>query len=115
MNDLLKNLPDNINITVTKADLIAFAHEIIKEFQHSNNQAASSHPIKSILKINEAADLIGFSPATIYAKTSKGEIPHYKRGNTLFFKADELAEWLTETRGFYRKDIEEAGIKNLSR
>lgn len=109
MTDLIKSLPENINITVNKADLIAFAHEIIKEAQLSNVQITNiPQSAKSLLTIDEASKFVGLATRTLYKKTSMGEIPHYKKAGKLYFKVDELTTWLTDTKGFYRKDIENA-------
>ena len=36
----------------------------------------------------------GYSKSAIHSATSKDTIPHFKRGNKLFFFKDELVEWL---------------------
>ena len=51
---------------------------------------------KTILRSNEAAVFTGLSIGRIYRLTSDSEIPHYKRGNTLYFKKSELEEWMLE-------------------
>ncbi|HET6556032.1 MAG TPA: helix-turn-helix domain-containing protein [Prolixibacteraceae bacterium] len=42
--------------------------------------------------------LTGYSKASIYSKTSKNEIPHFKRDGRLFFRKDEIMQWLTANR-----------------
>ena len=42
----------------------------------------------------EAADFLGDALATLYGRTSKNEIPFYKRGKKLYFKKSELIEWI---------------------
>lgn len=41
----------------------------------------------------EAADLLGLKKSTIYQKVSKGELPHVKKGRSLWFVPSELREW----------------------
>ena len=48
----------------------------------------------AILTIDEAVAFTGYSKSAIHSATSKDTIPHFKRGNKLFFHKDELAEWL---------------------
>jgi len=49
---------------------------------------------KDVLTVGECSMFTGYSVQTIYAMTSGREIPHYKRGNTLFFDKAELEAWL---------------------
>lgn len=48
----------------------------------------------AILTIDEAVAFTGYSKSAIHSATSKDTIPHFKRGNKLFFFKDELADWL---------------------
>ena len=55
---------------------------------------ASQQDPHAILTIDEAVAFTGYSKSAIHSATSKDTIPHFKRGNKLFFYRDELAEWL---------------------
>ena len=55
---------------------------------------ASRRDPHAILTIDEAVAFTGYSKSAIHSATSKDTIPHFKRGNKLFFFKDELAEWL---------------------
>ena len=55
---------------------------------------ASQQDPHAILTIDEAVALTGYSKSAIHSATSKDTIPHFKRGNKLFFFKDELVEWL---------------------
>ena len=55
---------------------------------------ASQQDPHAILTIDEAVAFTGYSKSAIHSATSKDTIPHFKRGNKLFFFKDELAEWL---------------------
>lgn len=48
-----------------------------------------------IMTIQQAAKFVCMSTHTIYQLTSRKEIPHYRKGRRLFFKKQELADWLT--------------------
>jgi len=60
-----------------------------------------------IIDIDEATQLLGIAKPTVYDKTSKGEIPHMKRGKRLYFSKKELLEWLKSGRRKMRSDIEQ--------
>lgn len=55
---------------------------------------ASQQDPHAILTIDEAVAFTGYSKSAIHSATSKNTIPHFKRGNKLFFFKDELVEWL---------------------
>ena len=55
---------------------------------------ASRQDPHDILTIDEAVAFTGYSKSAIHSATSKDTIPHFKRGNKLFFFKDELVEWL---------------------
>ena len=54
--------------------------------------------IPEIFGIDTAVDLSGYKRSTIYAKTSRNEIPHFKRDNKVLFRKSEFFAWLTENR-----------------
>ena len=55
---------------------------------------ASRQDPHAILTFDEAVAFTGYSKSAIHSATSKDTIPHFKRGNKLFFFKDELVEWL---------------------
>ena len=53
---------------------------------------------KSVFDISEAAQFLGLSEVRVYHLTAAKEIPHYKKGRSVYFKKSELEEWLTQSR-----------------
>lgn len=53
---------------------------------------------KENLTAEEAAIYTGYSLKNIYRMTSQREIPHFKRGNKLYFNKAELDRWMTANR-----------------
>ncbi len=100
MKNILEEIPEQVNITILKKELLEFAQFLINETLKNSNSAQ-----KQILRLEEAAEFCGITTRTIYKKTSLGEIPHYKQAGKLYFKLDELEAWLTEKKGFYKPDI----------
>lgn len=54
--------------------------------------------IKTTLTAEEAAIYTGYAIKGIYTLTSQKRIPHYKKNGKLYFKKQELDEWMTENR-----------------
>lgn len=50
--------------------------------------------VKDTLTVDECAMLTGYSKQSLYALTSKRQIPHYKRGNSLYFSKQEVEQWM---------------------
>ena len=53
---------------------------------------------KSVLDINETAMLTGYSVKYLRLLISQRDIPHYRRGNRLFFCRAELENWMMQQR-----------------
>lgn len=52
--------------------------------------------ISEILDVKQAAEFLRLKVTTIYEKTSRKLIPHFKKGNKLLFKRSELEAWVSE-------------------
>ena len=50
--------------------------------------------MKVFLKIDELSEYLGIKKSTLYAKASRGEIPHYKIGSLVRFKRTEIDLWM---------------------
>jgi excisionase family DNA binding protein len=51
---------------------------------------------KRIWRIIDVAEYLQLSVKTIYNKTSRSEIPHFKKGKVLYFRPEEIENWLLE-------------------
>lgn len=53
---------------------------------------------KNVLTLDEVAIVTGLKKGYIYRLTSEQKIPHYKPGGRVYFKKDEVEEWLLQNR-----------------
>ncbi len=53
---------------------------------------------EGFLNVQQAASFLKLGTQSIYGKVSKGEIPHMKRGNKLYFSKQDLTEWIKAGR-----------------
>lgn len=60
---------------------------------------------KSVLGLKETALFTGYSLGQLYRMTSGQEIPHFKKGNKLYFKKADLEAWMCSNRVQTRKEI----------
>ena len=61
---------------------------------------------KSVLDLSEAVTFTGYSESHLYNLTSKRLIPHYKKSRKLYFKKQELEEWMLEREVKTDKEIQ---------
>jgi len=69
---------------------------------------------KEVLNIDELCQLTGLTKSTIYKKTHKGQIPHYKKAKHLFFDRAEIIDWLKSERGFNTDEINQKAATSVT-
>lgn len=71
---------------------------------------------KTVLNFNEACLYVDVSPSHLYKLTSSRQIPHFcPQGKKLYFKREELDQWLQRNRQNTVQEIEamvDKGIAN---
>lgn len=61
---------------------------------------------KSVLTFEDAVTLTGLSRSSLYKKTSRKEVPHYRQGKLLYFDRAELEGWMRENKVATLSEIE---------
>ena len=61
-------------------------------------EALTALASKEVLDVNETAQLTGYTVKYLRLLISRREIPHYRRGNRIFFNRDEVEEWMMGNR-----------------
>lgn len=62
---------------------------------------------KDVLNLNEACSYLDLSASHLYKMTSQKQIPHFcPQGKKLYFKREELDEWLLRNRQSSTDEIE---------
>lgn len=91
--------------SLTEEEFKNFLKQAITEVladKNINNQSA----VPELLDIKQAADFLKLKVTTLYEKTSQRSIPHFKKGNKLYFNRLALTEWLNSGRVKTSKEIE---------
>jgi len=68
---------------------------------------------KKTLTLEEACEYTGYKLSYMYKLTSRGEIPHYKRGKKVFFDKDELDAWMISNKVQDLTTIARQAIRNI--
>lgn len=70
---------------------------------------------KTTLTLTEAAVYTGLSKSYLYKKTSARQIPFYKlEGKLIFFKKDELDNWILKNRIPTQEEVSEKQLDSLT-
>lgn len=81
--------------------ITSFSEQEFKYFLKSSIREVLSEELKQIrpnqpetFSIIEAAEFLKLKISTLYEKTCRKSIPHFKKGNKLYFNRIELEEWI---------------------
>jgi len=87
--------PEKLDFFETLAEALrpVIAQEIRASVSEAMKVYNKTEP-EDIIKLDEAVKFLGLTRNTIYAKVSKDEIPHIKRGGRLYFSRKKLREYL---------------------
>ena len=69
---------------------------------------APKQPLPELMSIKMVAEYIHLSVPTVYGLVSKQTIPHYKRGNRLYFKREDIEKWISEGRRSTMREVEDS-------
>ena len=100
---------------LTREELKEFFLEILQELLARGglkSLSPKSNPPEDepLINVQEAAGVTGLSVYTLYEKTCRKEVPHYKKGKRLYFRATELLRWITQGRVKTRTEIQQEAI-----
>ena len=100
---------------MTREELKEFFLEILQELLARGGLKALSPKAtlpedEALINVQEAAGVTGHSVYTLYEKTCRKEVPHYKKGKRLYFRATELMKWITQGRVKTRTEIQQDAI-----
>ncbi len=82
----IQDLTEKVN------QLTQLVYELSKTITPCEQSSVSNR--HALTDIEGAMRITGKAKPTIYANARKGIIPHYKRGNKLYFYEDELYQWI---------------------
>ena len=78
----------------------------------------STNPIQvnnAPMDVKDLSEYLKLSVSAIYKLTSTSEIPHYKSGKRLYFKKEDINEWIFSRRIKTNDDIEKEAMEYIRR
>ena len=86
----------NIIVQFSETEFRGLLKTCLKEsFADLQKDVEQADPDK-LLNIDEAAQYLSLAKQTLYGFTSRGVIPHLKRGKRLYFKKTTLLKWVNQ-------------------
>ena len=101
-----KQMEQTFLIAGNRSEIKNMLKEIISEVLHECN-GTKEHNSKRVLSIGEAAEFLKLKISTLYEKTATRIIPHFKKGNRLYFLQTDLEEWLIQGKVKMRREIQQ--------
>lgn len=80
---------------LTEVEFKQFLRQSLTEIM-SEQGFTNKAETRDILDIKQASDFLRLKLNTLYEKTSQKIIPHFKKGNKLYFNRAELQAWVTD-------------------
>lgn len=80
--------------------------EAVREVMNENYQEPEPD-IPRILDVKQTAELLRISVPTLYGKTFRRLVPHFKRGKRLYFILSDLETWIRQGKVKTMDEIEE--------
>jgi excisionase family DNA binding protein len=80
---------------ITEQEFREFLKDALKEIL-GDKLGAIKEQQPEILDVQQAARFLKMKITTLYEKTSRKLIPHFKKGNKLYFHLSELQQWINE-------------------
>lgn len=94
---------------LTKEEIRQIFREEIKAFFDDHRSApmqpSAPAPVDRIGGVELAREITKLTASSIYAKTSRREIPHSKRDGKLTFVESELRRWMTENKRATKSEL----------
>lgn len=95
---------DQITITnITREELILIIEKAVGKMNALGKAIAT---VEEPIDVQTAAKLLNLSLPSLYRKNHHREIPHYKRGNRLYFFQSELIKWIESGKILSQKEVD---------
>lgn len=90
---------------ISEQEFKEFLKDALKEIL-GDKLSALKEQLPEILDVQQAANFLKLKITTLYEKTSRKLIPHFKKGNKLYFHLSELQEWIRQGKVKTYEEIE---------
>ncbi|MCI4667827.1 MAG: helix-turn-helix domain-containing protein [Bacteroidia bacterium] len=94
-------------VVMTEEDILLLIKKAFDDLSIAEKLGEKERPgEQGLFDVKEAAEFLKMKVPTLYGLTSKREIPFFKKGKRIYFKKDELLEWVDAGRKKTRREIQ---------
>ncbi|MGC6413596.1 MAG: helix-turn-helix domain-containing protein [Bacteroidia bacterium] len=93
-------------IIIDKTDLEELIQGAVK---NAVQNAQKAKPTDELMDVNQASKFLHLAKQTLYGLTSERLIPYLKRGKRIYFKKEELLNWVNQGKMKTREEIVNEG------
>lgn len=91
--------------SMTEEEFREMLKDVVREVL-SEKQGNGKEQPSEILDVEQASQFLKLKVTTLYEKTSRKLIPHFKKGNKLYFYLSELRQWIKKGKVKTNDEIE---------
>ena len=91
-------MAEQLLYSTSKDELAEFIKNAVSESFKLHLAGQNQNKYPEYLTITQAAEYLNLATPTIYGFTSKNEIPFLKKGKKLYFKKNDLDNWLVSKK-----------------
>ncbi|GAA4336711.1 helix-turn-helix domain-containing protein [Flaviaesturariibacter amylovorans] len=73
--------------------------------------AIAIHPDDDYLKVEDVAQMLGLTVGTVYGKVQRRDLPHYRPGRQIFFKAKDIQDHIERSKRKSTTEIQKEAEK----
>ena len=93
-------------ILINKTDLEELIQGAVKS---AVQNAQKAKPTDELMDVDQASKFLHLAKQTLYGLTSERLIPYLKRGKRIYFKKEELLNWVNQGKMKTREEIVKEG------
>ena len=101
-------MTENNIIIINKTELEELIQGAVKNAVQNAQQAK---PTDELMDVDQASKFLHLAKQTLYGLTSERLIPYLKRGKRIYFKREELLNWINQGKMKTREEIVKEGRK----
>ena len=99
-------MTENKIIIMNKTDLEELIQGAVKS---AVQNAQKAKPTDELMDVDQASKFLHLAKQTLYGLTSERLIPYLKRGKRIYFKKEELLNWVNQGKMKTREEIVNEG------
>lgn len=103
------------NVILSPIDLNELESLILKTVRAALAELQPAQQPPEYFSLEEAARFLHLKPATVYGLIHRRQIPYYKKRGRIYFRPEEISNWLNASRRMTLDEVSKAAIEAIQR